>query len=682
MSALSWRRAQRCVGRWPWTGALALLCGLALVVGLAATASAHAFLAESSPVAGARLAASPTALTLSFTEPVTAQGERVTVKTVSGRSVAVGPTPRSAGGAVVTVPLPPLAQGIYIVDWQVVSAEDGHYTSGELAFALGSGGALPAVVSASANIAWPEAVASWLVLAGLALAAGGLFGEDVVWGPSRPAGWSPRSLAPTGPILAALLGSAGLFLLNVRALSRAAPPGHAGAVSAAALRSPAGDLALAAIALIVYALAVLGLSRMRRPALFALTGAMVAVGLRTHPAATPDWWGRAAIVVHVVLGLLWVGVLAHLVLAWRKSQVSPQVAVEVVRRYARLAGWMVALVLVSGGAAALTQLHGWAQLWITLYGNLLVAKLLLVALALVFALLAHRITFSRRPAVPVGALGRRMRAEAGVLVMVLGAAALLANAPPPAPTVSAAALLGPPPPVGPSLTLAGQAGWLEVYLTASSAELLLQVIGPTGNGSAPAGVRLPSEDHPHGNAIFVQAPGRSDAVGLDPRRCGAGCFSVPYKWSSGTTHVTLQVAAKGWSGGDLTFDVPWPPLPPDPGLLAHVVAAMTTQPSLQMDERVVSGPGAASRDSGAQSGARFMASEPYGPQTADVRPLPGGSLVIWEPDSWIWVRVWLDPQRRIRREVVIDPGHLIQRTFTYPEGAAAPYPPSAVSSSG
>ena len=680
MSALSRRRAQRCVRRWPWTGALALLCGLALVVGLAATASAHAFLAASSPAAGARLAASPKALTLSFTEPVTAQGERVTVKTVPGRSVALGPTRRSAGGAVLTVPLPPLAQGIYVVDWQVVSAEDGHYSSGEFAFAVGSGGALPAAASASADVAWPEAIASWLVLAGLALAASGLLGEEVVWGPLRPSGWSPAPLAPTGPILAALLGSVGLLLLNVRALSRAAPPGHAGVVWSAALRSPAGDLALAAIALIVYALAVLGLSRMRRPALVALAGAMVAVGLRTHPAAAPDWWGRAAIVVHVVLGLLWVGVLAHLVLAWRRRQVSPPVAVELVRRYARLAGWTVALVLGSGAAAALTQFHGWSQLWTTLYGNVLVAKLLLVGVALVFALLAHRMTFSRRPPIPVAALGRRMRAEAGVLVAVLGAAALLANAPPPLPTVSAAALLGPPPPLGPSLTLADQAGWLEVYLTASAGELLLQVIGPTGNGSAPAGVRLPSEDNPRGDAIFVQAPGRSDAVGLDPRPCGNGCFSVPYKWSSGTTHVTLRVAAKAWSGGRLTFDVPWPPLPQDPGLLAHVVAAMTAQPSLHLDERVISGPGAASSDSGTQSGARFMASEPYGPQTADVRPLPDGSLVIWEPGSWIWARLWLDPQHRIRREVVVDPGHLIQRTFTYPQGAAATAATGTVSS--
>lgn len=144
--------------------------------------------------------------------------------------------------------------------------------------------------------------------------------------------------------------------------------------------------------------------------------------------------------------------------------------------------------------------------------------------------------------------------------------------------------------------------------------------------------------------------------------------------------MTLQVAAKQWTGGDLGFKVDWPPLPHAPGLLAQVVAAMTGQTSLQLDEQVISGPGAAARDSGTHSGARFMGSEPYGAQTSDVRPLPDGSLVIWEPGSWMWVRLWLDPQRRIRREVVVDPGHLIQRTFTYP-GGAAPAPRKAVSSS-
>jgi copper transport protein len=666
---LLWPRRQAGVRGALQGGALTLLACLAAVLGLAVTASAHAFLAASSPAAGARLQASPKVLTLNFTEPVSARGERVTLMASSGRAVAVGALSRSAGGAVLTVPLPLLAKGAYVVDWQVVSAADGHYSSGEFAFAVGDGGTLPELATESADVAWPEAVASYLVLAGLALAAGGLLGEEFVWGRLRAAGWSVRPPSVTGPVLAALLGGAGLFFLYTGALSRTAPRGHPGAVWSAALQSPAGELALGAIVLILYALLVSRLSRTRRPALFALVGAMTAIALRTHPASTPDWWGGAAIVVHVVLGLLWAGVLAHLALALRPGQASPEVAIEAVRRYARLALWTVALVLASGVAAALTQFHGWGQLWTTLYGNVLVAKLLLVTLALLLALLAHRMTFSRRRPLPMAGLGRRLLAEAGILGAVLGAAALLANAPPPVTAASAGTLLGPPPPSGPSLTLAGQAGWLEVYLTASAGELLLRVVAP--GEYAPPGVTLPSADNPRGDAIFVRPPGTGGSAGLAPRPCGPGCFGVPYRWSPGSTQVRLRVAAKGWTGGTLTLDVPWPPLPQNPALLAQVVAAMTAQPSLGLDEQVTSGPGAAAQDSGTQSGIRFMASEPYGRQTTDVRPLPDGSLVIWEPGSWIWVRLWLDAQHRIRREVVVDPGHLIQRTFSYPRGSAA-----------
>ena len=347
--------------------------------------------------------------------------------------------------------------------------------------------------------------------------------------------------------------------------------------------------ALGAIVLILYALFVY-LSRTRRPALFAPVGAMAAIALRTHPPSTPDWWGGA--VVHVVLRLLWVGVLTQLALAWRQGQASPEVASEAVRRYARLALWTVALVLASGVAAALTQCHGWAQLRTTLYGNVLLAKLLLVAIALVFALLAHRMTFSRRRPIQTAGLGRRLLAEAGVLGALLGAAAPLANAPPPVTAASAGTLLGPPPPTGPSLTLAGQAGWLEVYLTASARELLWRVVAP--GEPAPPGVTLPSADNPGGDAIFVRPPGTGGSAGLAPRPCGPGCFSVPYKWSPGSTQVRLRVAARGWTGGTLTFDVPWPPLPQNPALLAQVVAAMAARPSLGLDQQVISGPGGGS----------------------------------------------------------------------------------------
>jgi len=66
---------------------------------------------------------------------------------------------------------------------------------------------------------------------------------------------------------------------------------------------------------------------------------------------------------------------------------------------------------------------------------------------------------------------------------------------------------------------------------------------------------------------------------------------------------------------------------------------MRAQASIGLDERVTSGPGATSHESGGQSGTTFMASEPYGSQTADAQRLPDGSLVIWELGSRIWVQM-------------------------------------------
>jgi len=192
-----------------------------VVLAFPGIAGAHAFLVQSSPEAGQRLSSGPRSPELQFTEPVVAATQdRVTVRTAAGQRVAGGALARSADGTILTAGLPALGQGVYLVDWQVVSTQDGHYSSGEFAFAVGTGVTLPAVSSEAAAVAWPEAVASWLVLAGLAFGAGGLLDEQFVWGPLRAAGASPPPLPLTGSVLVAALGTSGLFLLYARALTR------------------------------------------------------------------------------------------------------------------------------------------------------------------------------------------------------------------------------------------------------------------------------------------------------------------------------------------------------------------------------------------------------------------------------------------------------------------------------
>ena len=55
--------------------------------------------------------------------------------------------------------------------------------------------------------------------------------------------------------------------------------------------------------------------------------------------------------------------------------------------------------------------------------------------------------------------------------------------------------------------------------------------------------------------------------------------------------------------------------------------------------------------------------------TSGVRPWPGGSgLTLFVPGSYVWYSLGTDSAGRIVSEVVVSPGHLIERQFRYPTG--------------
>lgn len=652
---------------------LLAVLGLATLVLLAtpSRASAHAFLADSSPAAGQRLGASPRTLTLQFTEAVAPPAsDRVAVRSADGRPVRLGPLTRSADGATLTAALPTLAHGVYVVRWQDVSADDGHLSAGEFAFAVGSDAGLPALSASSAPTAWPEAIADWVFLLGLALGAGGLISEIMIWGPlARGQTWTVPRAPARAALLAAAVGAAGVFMLLAGTLARGgALAGLDPRAWRAALQVQAGVCALLAVVLVLYALVALSVGRARIAAVTAGVAATVAAALHSHPAAAHTWWATAAIVLHVALALLWAGLLAHLVLVlWRgRAQLPNDVLHAAVHRYARLALGTVLLILLTGMGAALVEVHTPRQVIDTLYGRVLLVKTALVALALLLAV-GSRLRGLRQTSATSLALVRRLtRVEVLTLGAVLGAAALLGGVPPPTlvPTArasaDAAALLGASPPVGPAVRLAGKAGWLEVYLTASTGALALSVRAPDDTDARDVRLSLAATD-----------PTGRDRD-LFPRACGPGCFGMRTAWPSGTTMLRLRVTSRPWSGGALTFAVPWPPPPRDPASFARAHAAMRARRTLIVHESVASGPGPAARSTGQFTGPAFLATEPYGARVADVRRLAddAGSvqLVFYLPGSHIWVHLWLDARQRYRREVIVAPGYLIERAFSYPIG--------------
>lgn len=622
-------------------------------------AAAHAFLINSNPSQGARLAHAPTRLTMDFSEPLAS--ERVSVRTEAGGIVSL-PHP-VVHGSVVVQPLSQSMRGIYIVSWHVVSASDGHLTDGELAFAVGTAGAPPKVSTSGTQIGWSQAIVTWLLFAGLALALGGIASERWVW--RIPEASSDRmSRAPVRiGVAIATAASLLLILLLAHEISGGGIFATFGGLGRA-LRSRSGALALAAFAALVVAE---WLGRLRRSlAALPLLVAIVATAWRGHSGSSGYAWAVAANAIHLVAAALWVGALAHLVLviARGRGAVTARELADPARRYARLALGTVVVMVVAGVVTALAEFGSVGQLASTGYGRVLLIKGGLVAVALAAALGARTLALRSNPGVRVSLLRRLTRTELGVLVAVVLAAGVLANTAPPHPAAAASsAVLGPAPLTGPRLQLAGLAGQITVGVTVSAHELRFAVLPPTQTPGP--GIRLTA------NAVGPET-GRA-GVDLHPRPCGRTCFTLRYHIARGRTLLTVAASDPPWKGGTTRIAIPWPPGPDRRRLLAHVVQTLRAIPKLSLTEIVTSGPGShVEPDHYVASGKALLSQgEAFGSGAVDVHAISHHAglteLAFVLPSSDIWYRMTINRRDRIVRETIIDaPAHLIRRTFRYP----------------
>jgi len=639
-------------------------CAFGVTVLMPIAASAHAFLVQTSPAAGQRLLTSPPSLTLQFSEAVAPGGIQLTVRNARGELVKTASPSRDSGGDLVDVRLPVLPTDVYEVQWQVVSADDAHASAGSFAFGVGTKANIPAATQAAAEPTdWLQAAARFLFLVSLAFAAGLLVNVTWVW---RAAGFAKPShsgLVLGIPLAAAALGAGtqlGLFLWRLR------PGGDSVFASApwqALLQSPAGRNELIAFVSVLIAGGIVFVRGARRLVLLPLALAAVAAALTTHPASARAWWGLPAIAVHVLLTLLWFGMLAHVVvvIASRRFALPRTTVLPAVRRYARLALWSAAGVVVTGLLAALAVFSSPAQLITTSYGNVLLLKMGMVLVALLAAaamrLRALRGTGDER----IGMIRGLTRVEAVLLLGVFALSSLLgAVAQPSLASTAVAAIpeLGPPPPNGPAIDLAGQAGWWEVYLAASNGQLTVTAVSP---GSAPP---------PDLSLSLMRRDPTAGWSSLGATACGTGCLTAPVQWTVGITELEVQVSSHRWPGGKIDFNVSWPPVAGDRGLLADLIKRMQHEPKLSVNERVTSGPGATGQGVYTMPGSTFLQGEPYGPDTGILEALPERDglqmLVVFLPGSQIWVQLSIDTSPRLRAETIVDPGHLIERSFSYP----------------
>lgn len=611
-----------------WWPALGLLVVLAALLAVGPTpAHAHSFLVDNEPAQGQRLEAAPDTLDFTFSERVDRSSVVITMRTAQGQDVELSDPRLGGGGLQAHVPLGELADGIYVVSWQALSAVDGHGSSGEFAFAVGEDGTIPQARTA-ASTSGPEVIANWLFFPGLAVGAGGLaLRAAAARAVSRRAWLKP---AQYGLALAAV--GAGVELLA----------------------ASSGGLPVFIVVQLLLAALVLLLAGVSWP--LPLGAVLAAAWLwagRSH-GAEQGLAGHVIDFVHLTAAAIWVGALGLVVSqAWRRRR-EPQAVLPLVRAYAKLAWPMVVILGAAGVIGAVRLLPDWPALTSTRYGQLALAKGAIFGGVVVLASGARFWWLRRRPS---PALRRVMTVEFSAAITALAVAGLLAATAPPQLAPATDDLLGAPPLTGDVARDAGLAGQVHVNVAANGERLNVKTTGR--NGPAPE---------------FEVAVVRPDGTGLDlaPRPCGEGCVTQALQLTPGDWQVQVSVPApEGLQGGDFTALVRWPPDPAAPDRLDDLINRMQAVPEVTFVERVHSGPGTHDEPhTFTMSGAELIQLEPYaGGNVTDVRLLPGDPprLKLYLPGEDILATLTLDHDGRLSNSVFITPGHEITRTFTYPD---------------
>jgi copper transport protein len=278
---------------------------------------------------------------------------------------------------------------------------------------------------------WLTGLERGVMLASLALALGGLAGRGLARqykGPRPaplPAPWALRGSLAGLAASCALLTTALAGPVIAARLAQPSPPG---------LRS-GGTAQIAAAEAVLFALAAI-LLRFRQAgwAATALSGVVLAEGVRSHPEGVIPVAGAFVTYCHLFPAVLWAGMLAYAVragLAWREH---PAAAQGIIRLYATAAAWLFALVLITGLISALVLVPV-SSLLTTTYGRFLIAKAVIVCVAAGLAMAGR--AWLRRAARPGAGPALATRLEICSLAAVLLITGILTVLTPPAKPSSA-----------------------------------------------------------------------------------------------------------------------------------------------------------------------------------------------------------------------------------------------------
>lgn len=364
-----------------------------ILLAAAVRAEAHAELVKSEPPASATLAHAPAEIRLWFTEPLEPNFSKITLRDGRGEpinlpSASVDPSDPTQ----LFVRPDGLAEGVYTVIWNVVSAADGHATSGSFAFSVGVSVGLPEnlVAPGPESIPLDSALIRWLNFVAGALLAGSVGFALFVWSPVLSGNDSGAGRRLRGVMWAgwALSGIAGALLLALQAATAASIPIGGILADPALVAAIFGTRfgALWAMRMALWALAggaLLLAGRDQRfywPALALSAGVLLTTSLFSHASAARDYAAVLGDWLHFLLSALWVGGLvafAVVIVPVMGKKRSLPVLADLVGYFSNYARVAVIGLAITGLYAAWLQVGSLEALRDTLYGQALLLKLLL-----------------------------------------------------------------------------------------------------------------------------------------------------------------------------------------------------------------------------------------------------------------------------------------------------------------
>lgn len=408
-------------------------------------ASAHATVIASSPADGSSVATSPTDVSITFSESISATSGGLSVLDRDGARVDGGTSTVVDGRTLTTTITRALPDGTYVMTYRVLSA-DGHPVSGSSIFGVGSG-----AVDASARIGG-SGDRPWQIIGGVSravmylaalLAAGMAFFLAFIHDRDEDR-WRLVPVVRIGALVA-LVGAVGILMSQAALLTGKG----AGAITqTSVLRDVLTENLGWSLAVLMIGLAAVHLSTdITNRAVsnsFALYGGLAVTAsfaVWGHARElTPRALALGADVVHVGAAALWLGGLVGLAMVLaRRSADTVDATAGIIGRFSQMALWSVLALTVAG--TALTVIGSDADLHAivsTTWGRLVLAKIGLAAIVIAVA------AWNRRSLVPAlvrsdepdtrptrwRRLLRAVRVEVVLLVVVVCLTAILVNVPP------------------------------------------------------------------------------------------------------------------------------------------------------------------------------------------------------------------------------------------------------------